>query len=73
MKKMPNIGYIRLNEVWRLIIKKSEKPYEVHASTGYRVGIPGASDTLESFMKESDDIMYQNKIENKRRRNEPLR
>ena len=53
--------------------KKSGKPYEVHASTGYRVGIPGASDTLESFMKESDDIMYQNKIENKRRRNEPLR
>lgn len=53
--------------------KKSGKPYEVHASAGYRVGIPGPSDTLESFMKESDDIMYQNKIENKRRRNEPLR
>lgn len=53
--------------------QKSGKPYEVHASVGYRVGIPNPGDTLESYMKESDDIMYQNKIKNKRRRNEPLR
>ena len=26
MKTMPNIGYIRLNEVWRIIIKNPENP-----------------------------------------------
>lgn len=30
-------------------------------------------DTIESYMKESDDLMYKHKIENKRRRNEKLR
>ena len=53
--------------------QKSGKPYEVHASYGYRIGIPAGEDTLESYMKESDDLMYKNKIENKRRRNEALR
>lgn len=52
---------------------KSGKPYKVHASYGYRMGIPAGEDTLESYMKESDDLMYKNKIENKRRRNETLR
>ncbi len=53
--------------------KKSGNPYEVHASWGYKVGIPMPEDTIESFMSESDDIMYRNKLENKRRRNEVLR
>ena len=53
--------------------KKSGKSYEVHASLGYRTGIPAADDTLAGYMKESDDIMYKNKLENKRKRNELLR
>lgn len=53
--------------------EQSSKPYEVHASVGYRFGIPRMEDTIESYMKESDDLMYKHKIENKRRRNEKLR
>lgn len=53
--------------------KKSQKPYEVHASFGYKVGIPTADDTIASYMNESDDIMYRNKLLNKRKRNEALR
>lgn len=52
---------------------KSEKPYEVHASLGYVFGVPEAGDSIEGYMKESDNIMYRNKIENKRKRNEKLR
>lgn len=52
---------------------KSHKPYEVHASLGYVVGIPQAGDSIESYMKESDNIMYRNKVENKKKRNEKLR
>lgn len=53
--------------------EKSQKPYEVHASLGYVAGIPEAGDSIESYMKESDNIMYRNKVENKRKRNESLR
>ena len=53
--------------------KKSRKPYEVYASLGYKMGIPGAGDTLESYMRESDDIMYHNKVANKMKRNQTLR
>ena len=53
--------------------KKSRKPYDVYASLGYKMGIPGAGDTLESFMRESDDIMYHNKLTNKMKRNQTLR
>ena len=53
--------------------KKSHKPYEVYASLGYKMGIPGAGDTLESYMRESDDIMYHNKVANKMKRNQTLR
>lgn len=53
--------------------KKSHKPYEVYASLGYKMGIPGAGDTLESYMRESDDIMYRNKVANKMERNQTLR
>lgn len=50
-----------------------EKPYEIHASTGYMYKIPTEDDNLETYIKHSDVMMYQNKIENKRRRKEPLR
>lgn len=53
--------------------QKSRKPYDVHASWGYKCGIPDAGDTIESYMNESDDIMYKNKIANKKKRNEELR
>ncbi len=53
--------------------KKSDKPYNVYASWGYKVGVPGVSETMESYMKESDDIMYKNKVANKMRRNEEFR
>ena len=53
--------------------KKLRKPYEVYASLGYKMGIPGAGDTLESYMRESDDIMYRNKVANKMKRNQTLR
>lgn len=52
---------------------KSRKPYDVHASLGYVFGIPTADDTIESYMKTSDNIMYKNKVQNKRKRNEMLR
>ncbi len=53
--------------------KKSVKPYDVYASLGYKVGVPTANDTIESYMNESDDIMYKNKLANKTRRNQELR
>lgn len=52
---------------------KSNKPYDVHASWGWKIGVPTANDTIESYMNESDDDMYKNKVENKRKRNETLR
>ncbi|WP_026834987.1 GGDEF domain-containing protein [Eubacterium xylanophilum] len=53
--------------------KKSNKPYFVYASCGYKIGIPTSNDTIESYMNESDDIMYKNKIANKIRRSQELR
>lgn len=53
--------------------KKSQKPYSVYASCGYTVGVPTANDTIESYMNDSDDKMYKNKVENKIRRNIPFR
>lgn len=53
--------------------QKSKKPYDVHASLGYVVGVPEAGDSIEGYMKKSDNIMYRNKVENKRKRNEQLR
>lgn len=50
-----------------------QKPYHMHASLGYMYKIPDEEDSLESYIKVSDEIMYKNKVENKLRRNEPLR
>lgn len=53
--------------------QRGEKNYEIHASYGYVCRVPGEEDSMETYIKESDDMMYKNKIENKKRRNEPLR
>ncbi len=53
--------------------EKAQKPYKVYASLGYKLGVPTGIDTIESYMSESDDIMYKNKIANKLKRNEELR
>lgn len=50
-----------------------QKPYSIHASFGHVCRLATPNDSLETFMKESDEIMYKNKIKNKRHRNEPLR
>lgn len=49
------------------------KPYSIHASYGYLWKVPSQNDSMETYVKESDKMMYKNKIENKRRRGEPLR
>ncbi|MCH5251526.1 MAG: GGDEF domain-containing protein [Lachnospiraceae bacterium] len=53
--------------------QSGKKKYDIHASYGYVCRIPGEKDSMETYIKESDEIMYKNKIENKKRRNEPLR
>lgn len=50
-----------------------EKKYEIHASCGYACRIPLPGDSMEGFIKESDAIMYENKVKNKTRRGEKLR
>lgn len=50
-----------------------EKEYDIHASFGAVRRVPTKEDTLECFIKESDEVMYMNKIANKTKRGEPLR
>lgn len=50
-----------------------EKEYKIHASHGYTCRIPGENDTMETFIKESDEEMYKNKVINKIKRGEALR
>lgn len=50
-----------------------QKEYDIHASYGYVWRALREDDSLETYIKESDEMMYRNKIENKRRRNEPMR
>ena len=50
-----------------------KKPYHIHASLGYLYKIPEEEDSLETYIKVSDEMMYKNKVENKLHRNEPLR
>lgn len=49
------------------------KEYDIHASCGYACRIPASDDSMEQFIKESDEIMYQNKLANKTRRGEVMR
>ena len=53
--------------------RRAQKEYAIHASYGYICRVPEAGDTMETFLKDSDAVMYSNKIENKKKRNEPLR
>lgn len=53
--------------------KSGTKEYEIHASTGAVCHIPGSGDSLETYTRESDKLMYRNKLENKKRRGEPMR
>ncbi len=50
-----------------------EKTYEIHASCGYVCRVPKEEETIETYTKESDGVMYQNKVINKVRRGEMLR
>ncbi len=50
-----------------------KKKYEIHASSGYYVDVPSAEETMDDFIKVADSFMYHNKLENKKRRGEPLR
>lgn len=50
-----------------------EKAYDIHASVGFICRVPKGDETMETYMKESDAVMYQNKVINKVRRGEPLR
>lgn len=50
-----------------------EKEYDIHASYGYVCRVLKDEDSMETYIKESDEMMYKNKVENKRRRGEPLR
>ena len=49
------------------------KEYSIHASYGYACRVPAQEDSMERFIKESDEIMYRNKMINKINRGEPLR
>ena len=53
--------------------RSEEKEYNIYASFGVVRRVPTEEDTLERFIKESDEIMYMNKIANKTKRGEPLR
>lgn len=53
--------------------RSGQKKYDIHASCGYAYRIPKRDDTMERFIKESDAIMYENKVRNKTRRGEKLR
>lgn len=50
-----------------------EKEYEIHASTGFVCRIPTLEESIETYTKESDGAMYQNKVLNKAKRGETLR
>ena len=45
--------------------KSGVKPYSIYVSVGSVCKMPGRTDTISSFIKESDEIMYENKMRNK--------
>lgn len=60
-------GYLgRFNE-------SGKKDYNIYASSGHTYRVPKNDDSLETFVKESDEFMYNNKIKNKIRRGQMLR
>lgn len=53
--------------------KTSEKPYAIHASYGITSRVPGETESMQQYIKESDEKMYRYKVMNKKRRGEELR
>lgn len=51
----------------------ADKEYDIHASSGFVCRIPTQEESIETYTKESDGAMYQNKVNNKRKRGEALR
>lgn len=51
----------------------SAKPYPIHASYGITSHVPGETEGMEQYIKESDEKMYRNKMMNKKRRGGKLR
>lgn len=45
----------------------SNLPYQVNASIGYTISSPNSDKSLEYYLKESDDLLYQNKRKRKER------
>ncbi len=50
-----------------------EKEYNIYASVGYVCRVPKPEENMETFTRESDEVMYKNKVANKTKRGEPLR
>lgn len=50
-----------------------EREYDIHASAGYVCRIPDQEESIQTYTKESDGKMYQNKEMNKKKRGEALR
>ena len=53
--------------------QSGKKPYDIHASYGITSRIPNKEDSMEQFIKESDEKMYRYKMVNKKSRGEEIR
>ena len=53
--------------------KTGKKPYAIHASYGITSRVPGETESMQQYIKESDEKMYRYKVMNKKRRGENLR
>lgn len=72
--KEEGLSYLtKLEQFLQEFNDSNEKRYDIHASCGYVCRVPTCEDSMEQFIKESDEIMYENKLENKRKRGEALR
>lgn len=63
----------RLEQYLETFNASGNKSYDIHASAGYVCRIPTENESIETFTKESDGMMYKNKVINKARRGEALR
>lgn len=63
----------KLEDYLREFNESATKEYDIHASCGYAYRIPVSEDSMEQFIKESDEVMYQNKQKNKMSRGEVMR
>lgn len=64
----------KFNESLRLCNERLQKPYQLSASIGSIVTVPGKDDTLYSMIQQADDKMYEiKKLKKNTRRSEQLR